>query len=163
MSAKTVDSFEFCRRGEQASGTAPVAGFARLTAELANTSGELRWSVAGGQHATGLPQLSMTVQGEVQLLCQRCLTAFAHPVDSDTVLVLARNEAEADATEERLDDESIDVIVGSDALDLMVLVEDDALLALPLSAKHAVCPGDVPKASEDKPASPFAALGKLKS
>ena len=47
-------------------------------------------------------------------------------------------------------------------MDLMVLLEDEALLALPLSLKHAQCPGDVPTAGTEKAESPFAVLKKLR-
>jgi uncharacterized protein len=78
------------------------------------------------------------------------------------MLVLARDEAEADELEQRLEDDSLDVIAGSTVLDLLQLVEDEALLSLPLSPRHEVCPDDVPKVGIDKPESPFAVLRKLK-
>lgn len=163
MPAKTVDSFEFCRLGEQASGTTPVAQFVRLSRDLADASGDIRWRFEGGQHPQGLPQLMMSVEGEVTLVCQRCLSPFIHRIASDTVLVLARDEADADEVEQRLDDDSLEVIAGSAALDLLQLVEDEALLSLPLSPRHDVCPGDAPQVGTDKPESPFAVLKQLKS
>lgn len=163
MSDTTVDSFEFCRTGESRSGVTPVAALTRLSAELADASGELHWSIEGGRHPKGMPQLTMRVQGEVKLVCQRCLTPFAQAIATDTVLVIARDEADADETEERLDDDSIDVIVGDAQQDLLQLVEDDALLALPLSPRHDTCPGDAPAVPQDKRESPFAALKGLKN
>jgi uncharacterized protein len=163
MTAQTVDSFEFCRLGEQASGSTPVTGFTRLSGELADARGEIRWHFEGGRHPQGLPQLMMLVEGEVTLVCQRCLLPFIHRIASETTLVLARDEAEADELERRLDDESLDVIAVSTVLDLSQLVEDDALLSLPLSPRHEVCPDDAPKVDIDKPESPFAVLRKLKS
>ncbi len=163
MNPTTVDAFELCRLGEQRSGTVPVASLARLSAEAAEAGGEIRWSFAGGRHPKGFPQLTMVVDGEVSLICQRCLSLFRHPISSETILVLARDEADADEIEAQLDDESIDVIVGSVAQDLLQLVEDEALLSLPLSPRHEVCPGDAPKLTPDKPESPFAVLKKLNS
>ena len=163
MTAQIIDSFEFCRRGEQASGTTPVAGLARLSRDLADTSGEIRWRFEGGRHAQGLPQLTMSVEGEVTLVCQRCLSPYREPLASETVLVLARDEADADETEEALDDDSIDVIVGSTSLDLLQLVEDEVLLSLPLSPRHESCPGDAPKLESGKPESPFSVLKTLKN
>ncbi len=163
MAAMIIDSFEFCRLTEQASGTTPVADFPRLLADLSGDSGEIRWHFEGGRHSTGLPQITMTVDGEVSLMCQRCLTPFVHPLSSVTVLVLAKDEEDADEVEQRLDDDSIDVIVGSSSLDLMQLVEDEALLSLPLSPRHPQCPGEVPTGPADKPESPFSVLKGLKS
>jgi uncharacterized protein len=163
MSANIVDGFEFCRLGEQQTGVTPVAAFERVVADAADKSGEIRWSFTGGRHPKGFAQLTMAVDGEVSLVCQRCLSAYRQPLASETVLVLARNEADADETEESLDDDSIDVIVGSTELDLLRLVEDEVLLSLPLSPKHDACPGDAPKLESGKPESPFSVLKGLKS
>lgn len=163
MSATTIDVFEFCRLGEQRSGATPVAALARLSSEAVDASGELRWSFAGGHHPQGFAQLVMKIDGDVGLICQRCLAAFRHPIASETVLVLARDDAQADELEEALDDDSIDVIVGSTTQDLLQLVEDEALLSLPLSPRHETCPGDAPKVAPDKRESPFAVLKKLNS
>lgn len=162
MSAKIVDSFEFCNQQQQLTGRTPVAEFARLSAELANKDGTIDWSLTGGRHVSGVPQLSMSVRGEVALVCQRCLSPIMHPLVSGSTLVLARDEEDADDTEARLDDDSLDVIVGSTSIDLMVLLEDEALLALPLSPRHDVCPGDVPTAVPENAESPFAVLKKLR-
>ena len=162
MSANIVDGFEFCRLAEQLSGATPVAALERLASESPDKAGEIRWSFAGGHHAKGYPQLTMRVEGDVSLVCQRCLSPYRQPLASEALLVLARDEADADETEEALDDDSIDVIVGSASLDLLQLVEDEALLSLPLSPKHEACPGDAPKLESGKPESPFAVLKKLK-
>ena len=163
MSANIVDGFEFCRLGEHLSGGTPVAAFERLSAEAADKTGEIRWSFKGGHHPKGFPQLVMSVEGEVSLVCQRCLTPYRESLASQTVLVLARDEVDADETEEKLDDDSIDVIVGSTSLDLLQLVEDETLLSLPLSPKHENCPGDAPKLESGKPESPFSVLKTLKN
>ena len=163
MTAKAINLFEFCRHEQQLSGHVPVSDLMRLSAELADTRGELAWSLQGGQHQIGAPQLSLQLQGEVHLICQRCLNAYALSIASKSLLVLAKTEAEADDTEVRLDDDSIDVIVPSIEQDLMVLVEDEALLALPLSPRHENCPaGAAPDLANDKSDSPFAVLKKLK-
>ena len=162
MSASTINSLEFCRLAEKASGTTPVAEFARLRADLHDASGELSWAFQGGRHSEGLPQLSLRVKGEVRLVCQRCLTPFTQQINAESRLVLVADEAQAEATEERLDDESIDVIVSSTSMDLLALVEDETLLSLPLSPRHEVCPENSQAVVGSKLESPFAILKKLK-
>ena len=162
MSSTIVDGFAFCRGGEQRAGATPVTEFARLAAETANPSGAVRWSFQGGRHPEGLPMLSMTVQGEVRLICQRCLTPFSQPIESQSRLVLAADEVQAEQIEERLEDENIDVIVGSTTMDLLMLVEDEALLSLPLSPRHEVCPEGAQLTVDSKLESPFAILKKLR-
>jgi uncharacterized protein len=162
MRETTINRLEIFRVAEQASGTTAVAEFVRLRADLHDASGELSWAFQGGRHSEGLPQLSLTVKGEVRLVCQRCLTPFTQQINAESRLVLVADEAQAEATEERLDDESIDVIVGSTALDLLALVEDEALLSLPLSPRHEVCPEGSEAVVNSKLESPFAILKKLK-
>ncbi len=161
MEAILIDAFEFCRLGEVREGEFAVADLPRLAAEAVNATGALRWSLKGGKHAQGYPQLTLTVNGSVQLMCQRCLTPFAFAIDAESVLVLAQDEAGADELEAALDDESIEVIAGSRQFNLTDLVEDEALLALPVSPRHEVCPGQARQEqpeNDGKAPSPFGVL-----
>ena len=95
---------------------------------------------------------------------QRCLAPFEFKIASDATLVLAQDEGSADEIDALLADESVEVIVGSHEFDIGQVIEDEALLAIPLSPKHDVCP-DLPAvkpAPEDEKVSPFAVLKKLK-
>jgi uncharacterized protein len=164
MNAFEIDAFEFCRANSSKEGVTPVAEMTRLSKDCADTSGEVSWKVDGGTSKQGYPQLRLTVAGNVQLVCQRCLTPFGYKIDSSTLLMLGKDDAEADEIEEIIDDESIDVIVGARSMNLMDLVEDEALLALPQAPKHDVCPDSslLDKAKNEK-ASPFAGLKGLKA
>lgn len=163
MDAFVIDAFDFCRQKQERSGDTAVADLPRLAAELIDASGTLHWSVQGGAQVQGHAGMTVHVSGPVRLRCQRCLGPLEFAVDSESLLILAEDEAAADALEEQLDDDSIDVVVGSRTMDMAVLIEDEALLALPLSPRHEVCPD--PSALEalkrDKPASPFAVLKNL--
>ncbi len=142
----------------------PVAEMSRLNKDCADHSGEIAWAVDGTTSKQGYPQLTLSVSGTVQLMCQRCLTPYAFEMDAGTVLMLGKDDEQADEIEELLSDESIDVIVGSRTCDVRDLIEDEALLALPQVPKHEVCPDtkliDVLKSV--KP-SPFAGLKDLKA
>lgn len=162
MDVQIIDGFEFCRSAKQVSGTTPVSDFVRLCADLADGSGELRWSFQGDAHPEGGPALLMDVSGKVRLVCQRCMAPFDYLLEAGATLVLANDEAQADEVQARIGDDSIDVIVGSKTMDLMTLVEDEALLSLPLSPRHEVCPGEVQEVRNDGAESPFAVLKKLK-
>lgn len=164
MNGFRVDAFEFTRLNESREGKLQVAGMERLKNELADESGELEWALQGGRDKYDHAQMKMHVSGQVNLRCQRCLGSLPYEIDSDTVLVLAPDEEKADDIEELLDDESIDVIVGSREFDLLALIEDDALLALPLAPMHDVCPDpEVQELIGSKKESPFAVLKNLKS
>lgn len=164
MAALVIDAFEFCRLKELREGETPVSGFPRLSLESAEKSGVLQWSLKGEAGPHGHPQMTVSVSGMVSLICQRCLKPFEYQVAAGSAVVLAKDEASADEIEALLDDDAVDVIVGSTMLDVMALIEDEVLLALPLSPKHAVCPPqDIPMLAKiaDKE-SPFSILKNLR-
>lgn len=164
MTAFAIDVFEFCRLAERREGEVSVADLPRLAVECIDTNALLHWTLLGGTNSFGHPQLTMTVAGKVRLICQRCMTALEHEIASEQLLVLAKSDEQADEIEELLDDESIDVIVGAKSMNILDLVEDEALLSLPLSPKHDACPeGAVQEnAGNARKPSPFDVLSKLK-
>lgn len=162
MQAFVIDAFTFCRLEEQRSGSILVADLPRLAEECAGTEGSLNWSLTGGKDQLGHPRLILSVTGSVNLNCQRCLTPFAYELDSESVLILAKNEENADEIEALLEDDEVDVVVGSKAFNIMDLIEDEALLAIPQSPKHAVCP-DVSLALAKPTAGIDAEVGKKES
>ncbi len=165
MEALLIDVFESCRLRESREGDYAVADLPRLAEESVDKAGSIRWSFVGGMNELGHPQLSLAVSGAVQLICQRCLTPFKLAIESQSILVLATDEASADHIETVLDDESVEVIVATRQFNLTDLIEDEALLSIPVSPKHEVCP-DHAKPIElkhvDKAPSPFDVLKKLK-
>lgn len=164
MNAFVIDSFAFCRLGERREGDVPVAALQRLAEDTADDSGTIHWTLQGGTDQMGHARLDLTVAGNVKLNCQRCLTSFDFEIDSASSLILAHDEEEIDGIDEIMQDDSVDVIVGSKVFNVLELIEDEALLALPLAPKHDVCPDaktlEALK-SASKP-SPFAALKNLK-
>jgi len=164
MSAFVIDAFEFCRNSGHSECTTPVDEMTRLAADCADKSGEIHWSIDGGLTKQGYPSMTLAVAGPVKLVCQRCLTPMDYEIDSSTMLVLGKDDEDADGIEEVLDDESIDVIVGSRECDIRQLLEDEALLALPQAPKHEACPDTkLLDALKTEKVSPFAALKNLKS
>lgn len=164
MNALLIDAFEFCRLKEQRNGEFPVSALSRLAEESVDRSGSVAWSLQGGSNLHGHPQMTLSVSGKVRLLCQRCLTPLDFAIKSGAVLVLAPDEGSADEMDALLSDEEVEVIVGSHAFDIQQLVEDEALLAIPLSPKHDACEGQqMPDAApEVVKESPFAVLKNLK-
>ena len=164
MTAIAIDAFDFGRLKERRDGEIPVAKLPRLMKECVDGVGSLRWELHGGTHEIGYPQLGLQVSGAVNLICQRCLKPFSFEIASKSTLVLAHDEAQADQIEAMLDDDEADVIVGSKALDMADLIEDEALLAIPQAPKHAQCPDQPPLTDEIVVSnhSPFAMLKNLK-
>jgi uncharacterized protein len=121
----------------------------------------MAWRITGGHDAHGHPELTLALDGNVFLVCQRCLRPFEVPVAQQTGLLLARDEQEL----ARLDVEEPEVVLAGAPLDPVTLVEDELLLSLPFSPRHAKdqCDAAMPgSAAPQAAASAFAKLAGLK-
>ena len=176
MDFRAFDLFAFIRAGEPASGTVYLTDMPRLLSEQAvdapaDANTQFRWQLQGvaREEATAvqLPRqrlfVDLEVDGAIWLQCQRCLKAYEQPLPVRARLEVVRSEADADAAP--LDDDEADVIVGSRSFDLITQIEDELLLALPVSPRHAVCPDEMlpEEAEAEKKPSPFAVLANLKT
>jgi uncharacterized protein len=165
---RRLDLMRFAETGGRLDGAWPPAAFERLAAD-APAVADVVWQARGEQRpVTGAaPEvwLHLEAQATVRLECQRCLKPL------DEALAVARSfrfvadEAEA----ERLDEESEDDVLAlppRGRLDLLPLLEDELILALPLVPRHERCPEPLPlPADEPDDASaehPFAKLAALK-
>ncbi len=134
-----VDSLKFAREKQVASGALPVAGFERLRDSLFDVppdsgAGKLFYEVKGGADARDNPVLQLRVSGRLPLQCQRCLKVLDYALAIDTTLRLV---AEAALEAEMSDDpEEPDCVAASTAFDLVALIEDEVLLALPAYPRH---------------------------
>ena len=164
----------FARAGERLSGTRPMREFERL-ADLAQDSvdqlvvefaaqGFVRTDAAGSDAIW----LTVSAQTALPLTCQRCLEPFATPVAFEQHFRFVTTEAQAQEEDESAEE---DLLVLSRDFNLLELVEDELLLALPLVPMHPRCPQD-PKlqvadadfdAAAPEKANPFAALAQLKN
>jgi DUF177 domain-containing protein len=158
------DAFKLATGGDVLSGRVNARQFQRVADRMADApqDASVAWRIEGGLDASGRPALTVCVDGVVPLICQRCLEPFAWKVEQHTVLLLAHNESELAS----LDTEELEVVLASEALDALTLVEDELLLSLPFSPRHpeGACGSDMAATiAEPQKASPFARLGALKS
>ena len=141
MSAQTVmDPIRFAREGGSLAGEFALAELDRLRDELANDQGLVAYRLEGAL-VGGRPAFRLTVEANPTLICQHCLTRYVHPLRSEGVIFLARNDAELDRWES--DDPLLDVIVAEGRMDVRTLVEDELLLSLPVVPRHEK--GDCPR------------------
>ena len=156
------DPFRFAADARTLEGVSAVADLMRLSDALASSAGQMSWRIEGSM-AEGVealePRLHLTVEGELQLCCQRCLGGMAWQVDVDSVLQPVRSGQPI--PEEELEDDRVDAIELDGELDVLALVEDEILLALPIAPRHQVCDAPQPEGGASKE-SPFAALASLR-
>ena len=167
-----LDIRAFGRSGGTLAGRAPLSAFARVADDCHGSvvNVEVSWSARGQlrRDEAGQPQVWLHLQADtkVPLTCQRCLdiTHIALVVDQQFRFV-----ADEETAAEQDDDATEDLLVLGADLNLLELVEDELVLAMPLIAHHAVCPTPLAlsvqdvefDAPVDKP-NPFAALAAIK-
>lgn len=139
--------------GEQLVGTQP-----RLLAETEGRGGNaaLRWSAQGvlrnPQHVQPQVWLELQADTTLPLLCQRCL----QPVDVELSLSQRFRFVADEATAAVEDDESEeDVLAISHEFDLMDLLADELIMAMPAAPMHASCPQPLPLPTNDDVPSPM--------
>ena len=152
-----LDMAAFAQAEGRLDGEWPLQRMPRLLQDALALSAEspaqtVAWSaigvakaVTGGEAETHLQLHASTV---MQLTCQRCLQPMTVPLEVQPRLRFVQGETQAEALDEHSDE---DVLALTPALDLLALIEDELILALPLVPCHEVCPQPLPmSAGEDE-------------
>jgi uncharacterized protein len=161
-----IDSLDFARNGREISGEVQIAELPRLLEILENPQGILSYIVQGGVDKLGTHFLDVSVVGQCQLRCQRCLNDLDYPVRLETRLLL-RDQSSLDALDENVaggEEEEFDSILADTHLNVLDMLEEEILLSLPIAPKHEsgacqVTDGEDVRREEKNP---FAVLAKLK-
>ena len=163
----------FARQGGQLAGDVPVSTLHRLSetqAEQPTTKpapAVVHWSANGEWRSLRARPaevwLHLAAHVTLALQCQRCLAAVTVDVQASRSFMFVHGEAQAAALDEQTED---DVLPLTRSLDLISLVEDELLLALPLVPHHRPsCPDPLPmlagEIEAEAQANPFAALAAL--
>ena len=158
-----IASLEFAHQGNELRGDLAVTQMPRLQDMLAAPEGKIDYMVRGLQGWDGAPMLEIKLEGQCQLLCQRCLQGFAYPIKLHTRLMLVpENKLDQPVNE----DDEIDSIPADAHLDVLALLEEELLLSLPFAPKHPLgacqpaVQGNMNEMERNK--TPFAALAELK-
>jgi uncharacterized protein len=163
---------QFASAGSHWSGEERLARFDRLMEEVQGVGGEsmVNFEIHGEMRASSSgveePWLNLLARANLVLTCQRCLGPVEVGVSLDQNFRFVASEEQAKREDDACEE---DVLVLSKSFNVLGLVEDELLMAQPLSPKHGTCPGAVrfsaadPDFVEDtvQAARPFAALGKL--
>jgi len=174
MTVPTIDTHEFTRRGDVAEGRVPLAELERLGSLLVADDGVLAWRLAGdselGADGSRRAHLHLALSATLAMRCVRCLERIDVPLDVERDYRLVATEAQAE--QEDVDEDEVDLLVGARRFDLAGLVEDEAIMALPPAPRHDGCSApaatavDVDsvqsEAAAPAPRNPLAALGALR-
>lgn len=116
---------------------------------------KVQYSLTGDDAKTHSPSMRLTIKALLPLVCQRCLEAMQFDVAlTFDYVVSAVEPEEADG------DDDVDWVEASGTMDLTELIEDELLIAIPLSPRHEIDCQPLKMESGDKP-NPFAVLKGL--
>ncbi|MEJ1296066.1 MAG: YceD family protein [Candidatus Sedimenticola sp. (ex Thyasira tokunagai)] len=167
-----VDPWRLANLGKQLSGAVGLGELSRLADALVSVEGESLFTLEFYRDEKKRARIKGNVEAELVLECQRCLEPVTLPVDAEVNLAVIEVAAEA----ELLPDECDPVMVEEGRIQLLDLIEDELLLAIPQVPMHpqGTCPvemetlftngdfEDVQQESATDEANPFAVLAGLK-
>jgi uncharacterized protein len=157
-----IDSLDFASKAEVLRGEVAVAKLTRLQDALYADEGTLVYVLSGGVNAYGKPVLHCEVKGELSLECQRCMGALKYVVEVSSDVLLAKDEVELASYDESTE-VSTEAILADPHLDVLALVEDEVILALPMSPMHPLVECRAKPQLQGRESGPFAVLAALKA
>lgn len=158
----TIEPKRLARNGETVTGQYAIQDMQRLGKLLHDQSGQASFRLI---FSYDREQERSLIQGNISaklnITCQRCLEGMELDINAGVSLGITDNMAEAARLPESLDP----LLVGSEPVLLLGLIEDELILALPISARHVS--GDCKAreltntTAEKTGHKPFAGLNKL--
>jgi uncharacterized protein len=157
-----LDPYRLTTRPTTWEGDVRPGDLPRLAESLANDEGTLHYRVTAELDRQRRKVVSCIIEGFVFLTCQSSLDTFRHPVSIADRLVLVEDESNLPPIQEESDTE--DYLVADAPLDILELVEDAVILALPMMPRKPGVEREEAqgKAAPEPGASPFAKLSSLK-
>ncbi|HYQ37407.1 MAG TPA: YceD family protein [Pseudomonas sp.] len=162
-----IDPRKLADRAATLEGDWPLARFSRVCDLLVSDAGSVHARFEFGRDEQGLIVMRGELEVEVQMVCQRCLEPATLPVHSEFVYAVLREGASQDSLPKSYDA----LEVGEEPLDLIALVEDELLLALPIVPAHepdacqhpaGFAAAPEPSVNEVSRSNPFDVLAQLK-
>jgi uncharacterized protein len=162
----------FAAEGEPLAGTTLLQNLERLAQESSGLQPDLtiNWQASAelrpGAGTDDDIWLHLTASTSIPLTCQRCMTPVDSPIEVDQWYRFVATEEIAMAED---DESEEDLLVMEPQFDLLAVLEDELIMALPVVPMHEVCPvasqtragGADTGVAREKP-NPFAVLAQLK-
>ncbi len=156
-----INSIEFAKKSLEIRDTIARSDLQRVKDLLTSETEVLSWRLAGEVGADKKARLHLSISGIVGVPCARCLEAMLITLDIHSEFILVKDESEIPSEEDDVEDH--DYIVAEAEMDVLQLVEDEILLALPYAPKHDIKDCAVKaEVNELKAPNPFAVLRDLK-
>lgn len=127
-----VDPRRLSMQGKTLTGSVDVNLCRRVKEAVKEISSTIDASLSFYLEEQGRKAVNIRASGSVKVICQRCLSSMPLKLECDTILCIVWSEEEADVLPKNLEA----WIVPENKGNLIDLVEDELLLALPFIAYH---------------------------
>jgi uncharacterized protein len=172
INLRHLDIQSFARHSASVDGVVALTDFPRLVADAAGSVADLQlqWQADGAliEKTGASDQMWLRLQAQTQLpqRCQRCMQPFMTELLVQRQYRFVRDEETAWEEDE---DSEEDLLVFTRDFDLLELIEDELIMALPLVPLHEHCESEWSPTVEPQEAvafekpNPFAVLASLKT
>ena len=127
-----VDPRKLADRCTTLEGVVPLADLLRLCDPLADNQGVVSAKFVFERDERNAVVIHSELEAEVKMVCQRCLELVALPIHSACDYAVVKEGANTQSVPK-----GYDVLeLGEDPLDLLALIEEELLLALPIVPAH---------------------------
>lgn len=162
-----IDNLAFAKKHEHIEGELSAAECTRLSELILSFDAEARplaadavrihYRLQGSVDAMAQHYLNLKISAECSVICQRCLAKMPVGLALEyNYLLAAFDEADAELN----DSDDIDLQEPSQAMDVVALIEDEVLMAMPIAPTHSEACGAGLMQSGEKP-NPFSVLKGL--
>ena len=157
-----INPLRLAKNKEQIKGSLNLDALVRLNGILLDNHNQVQYSLCFGFDTSGICLITSNIDTEILLNCQRCLEPVNVQIRKHSILALYRNLKEFSKIENNYEPMQLD----EELISLESLIEEEILLAMPLSPTHSnknCIKGEAAKKINVKNReNPFSLLKKLK-
>jgi len=136
-----IDIYAAARSRASWTGRLPLSAMPRLCTSLTDGPGDrdalLVYACSGFTDDLGRPAMALRLDAVLPVRCDRCGHKLALPLAAERTFYFVDTQAALAAIP--IDDSPEEALLGSSQFDLAGLIEDEAILQLPISPRHAAC------------------------
>ena len=158
MDSWLIDTRRLAERGERVDRLLTTRDLPRLRKECSTSFAPVEVSVTGVRTPLGKAGVRVSMRAQVKVPCQRCLKPLPLELELACAFEWVASESEQAL---RDDDDEWDAVIAAEQVDLLPLLEDELLLAVPFAPMHPACQTGMAAEAGEK-VSPFAMLASLK-
>jgi uncharacterized protein len=154
-----INTLDFAQKELAIQGELSIVDLPRLQTLVLNAlpAKTVHYMMRGQAGGLGLPGVHLHVDADLLVTCQRCLSEMPLPLRLDFDYVVSKDSPEG------LDEQDeVDWLEAKQDFDVVALIEDELLLAMPIAPTHGSRCMQRPMESGEK-SNPFAVLKELKT